>query len=530
MFSFWKKIKNKKKEKKFKKKNKKHLIETKDFNDVENNENIINELVANEDVTNNINEELNEKENLKTINVTNQSENQEINDSKEMLSDKVIEIKDTSDLTFSQEEIIEKNLFYDTLYTEQELKELNLTDNEVIKFFKNGSTYYKLKEPLKNEDNPKRIFKNNTKFSLKTLGEFVERDPYFSDVKHYKKFDFEGILAIDKDIDPKIHEKIFELNKTLEKQLKDIESYNLDENELDSIAEAQKSILENQKQMQKMIYNLTDDFTNSDVIYRVQNIDFNTWNEDDIYFGYKLNKINFDIYKGDRIVILSENFISNQLLIDVLRGDEIKTSGYVYKNVSRSQKWIDVDEDSFDENVSDFNEIIFNGLMSPDYLSFGYRKRDTVATLMQKVFVALKVNVDEEFKYNLIRLMKFDDFLRKNVFELDDLNLEKFITICDILIGKKILLIKSICQGMAHNDKIELLNFLNRYFDKKRITVLYASDDFLEANIVANKIMILKDGFIVDFKNVDNVLKTHNTINDFILKTIKYGVVPEMDE
>lgn len=437
------------------------------------------------------------------------------------------------EMVFSSDNYIEKNIHKEALYTKQDLKNFNLSENDVIKFFKNGSIYYKLKEPLNNTNEAKKIFKNGTKFSLSTLKNITEHDPFFKDVKHYKDFDIYSLLPEDEKINPILQHKIYELNRSLEQQLKNVEEYSINETEIESIINAQKNILETQMELQNKIYSLRQDYANSSVFFKITNLYFNTWNEDDIYFGYKLNDLSFDVYSTDKIVVISDNSITNQLLIDVLRGDETKTSGHIYKNLTREQKWIDVDDPDYDQykiQSMDLNEEIFYGLTSPDYLSFGIRKKDNVGITLSKICRALSVQVEEEFKNKLITLMNFNEYLNHNVFELDDLNLEKFITICDILIGKKILLIKSICQGMSYNQKMELLRFLNNYFDAKKITVIYASDDYLEANLIASKIMLIKNGYIVAFENLNNILSKFNTINDYIVYTLRYSPTPNKSE
>lgn len=438
-----------------------------------------------------------------------------------------------NDTFFTQQEVNQKNLSYDALYTKEDLEFFNLSDQEVTKFFKNGTVFYKLKKPIDENDGTKSIFKKNTKFSIQTLGQWTEDDPFFSDVKHYKNFEIDSILTTNDGVNDKLKKEIYQLNKELEAKLSHIEQYNVREDELENIANAHRLILKQQKEIQEKIYSLRDDYANSSVFYRIQNLQFNTWNEDDIYFGYKISNISFDIYAGDRIVIVSDNSITNQLLIDILRGDESKTGGYIYKNLTRSQKWIDIENVDYNQykiESMNLNEEIYYGLTSPDYLSFGTNKKDNAGTTLNKILATLSVSVSNEFKNKLIKLMKFDSCMSRHIFELDDLNLEKFVTICDILIGKKIVLIKSICQGMNYNEKIALFRFLNKYFENKKITVLYASDDYLEANLVATKIMVLKEGYLIENKKVNYILNQFNSINDYVLYTLKFGVIPNLNE
>lgn len=430
-----------------------------------------------------------------------------------------------ANIVFKEKDYIEKNLYKDILYTKKDLDEFKINLEDTIKFFKNGSVYFKLKDPDYFEKKiNKVIFKKDTKFSNNNY--FTNTNPIFKDLlNNINSFEASSIFNDHNSASLSIRQEIFDLNKKLEEQLEIIEQYSTTPSDIELVTNAHVEILENQKALQKKIYSLRQDYVNSSIIYRIQNLYFSELNDKNLYFGHELDDFNFDIYALDRIVIISDDSVTNLLLIDVLRGDEQKTNGYIFKNLIREQKWIDVDNNEYDkykiESMNLDEEIIYN-LTSPDYFSFASNKKSKVEKTINKILKTLSIEVDNDFQNNLFFLLKFTPFLNSSIFELDDLNIEKFITICDILIGKKVILIKNICQGMSHNEKIDLFTFLNKYFSKKRITVIYASDDYLEANLLANKVMVIKNGRISEFKNVEEILTVFETIDSFILHNLKY--------
>ncbi|RXY97205.1 hypothetical protein D8X55_00700 [Malacoplasma penetrans] len=449
------------------------------------------------------------------------------------------------EIAYDNKETIEKNLSYDAIYTETDLKNFGLPEDLFLKFFKNGSVFYKLKKEGKTEDEISvyTVFKKDTKFSDSEDEEF-KKQAYLEKLKEAEFFskwddDFEINEILGNNLDDSeerlsLKEKIYNLNKEIENKIERLNKVNIVDGDIGELIYTRQYIEQKQEEIKDKIYELKENFSNSNIFYKVKNLFFNTWDEDDIYFGYRLENISFDVYPNDRIVIVSDNSITNQLLVDVLKGDELKTAGYVYKNVWRKNQWVDASDLEYNYskiNNVDLNDELLYGLTSPDYLSFGIKnkRKDNVGISMQRIFKSLGVSPEDKIRDRLIELMRFESQLNKNLFELDDLNLEKFYTICDILINKKMILIKSICQGMSFNEKMELLNFLNKYFATNNITAIYASDDLNDVNLFATKVMVIKQGQLMSFKSFDQILKEFNSVNEFVIHHLKYGVVKEYD-
>ncbi|MDE6082706.1 MAG: hypothetical protein K2F52_02385, partial [Malacoplasma sp.] len=307
--------------------------------------------------------------------------------------------------------------------------------------------------------------------------------------------------------------KIFKLNQEIEQQ---INRHKM--NMIGKTDKEKKELDAKQQEIRKSISEMNENFSSEQILFKIQRLIFLTFEENNIYYGHKLENINFDIYPNDRIVVLSDDSISNQLLIDVLRGDEVKTSGYVYKNFSNNNQWIDVSSLENDKEITE-------SLASPDYLSFITKKKEKVVSAMKKIFNKLDKDPSALFISELAEKMHFSDYMTKNIFELDDLALEKFTTMCDILIGKKVILIKSICQDMNFEQRSKLLSFLNDYFKSKNITVIYATEDINDVNLIGNKIMVLKQGQLMDFMSNQKILQRFESLDEFVNYYLTYGTI-----
>ncbi|MCF0218015.1 MAG: hypothetical protein HUJ42_03165 [Malacoplasma sp.] len=436
------------------------------------------------------------------------------------------------DIRFDESEAVNKNLDYQNLYLKRDIDNFNLSEDHFFKHYQNGSIFYKLKNFDYNSD-VFSFFKNDTKFLL--TQKQSDENKFINNLKRGQVFseweenDIFKLLNLENENDSfkqqELKNKIYALNKELEERIKNLNNDEINEKNVDEISYAKQVIIEKQNEISDKLYELKQDFANTEILYKVQNLYCVPIDQNSPYFSYKIENINFNIHPHDSIVIISDDSITNQLLIDVLRGDELKTSGYVYKNLVRKNQWVDVENEDFNYsriNAIELNDELKYGLISPNYLSFGLKKKDNVAVSMKKIFQSLEKNINESIKEKLISLFNFESELNKNVFELNDLNLEKFNTICDILIGKKLILMKSVCQGMAFNQKMELLNFLNKYFIKNNVTLVYASDDLNDINLIANKVIVLKAGQIVGYDSIENILTQFESINNYVIYCFKY--------
>ncbi len=459
-----------------------------------------------------------------------------------------------SDIRYDHKKVVEKNLSFKNLYTKKDIEKFELSESMFIKFYKNGSIFYK----LKNEFDTKNfdiysIFKLDTTFSkidefekssiselddkeekeikINLENKFVEKDN--NDLLNenennaivlfdsWKENPFNSAIDIESEEEWKrndLRSKIFKLNQEIESKIS-----NYKKSMIGKTDEEKKELDLNQQKVRDFISETNQAFPTEQILFKIQGLVFLNYEESNIYYGYKLENINFDVYPSDRIVVISDDSVTNQLLIDVLRGDETKTSGYVYRNFSNKNQWIDVLSIEASDAEGENTEIT-NELASPDYLSFLTKKKEKVVSAMKKIFKKLDKEPSALFVSELAEKMCFSDYLTKNIFALDDLMLEKFITMCDILIGKKVILMKSICQDMSIEKRNQLLTFLDNYFKNKNITAIYATEDINDVNLIGNKIMVLKQGQLMDIMSNKKIVEKFESLNDFVNYYLTYGI------
>ncbi|WPL38338.1 hypothetical protein [Malacoplasma iowae] len=207
-------------------------------------------------------------------------------------------------------------------------------------------------------------------------------------------------------------------------------------------------------------------------------------------------------------------------LIDVLSRRHEKQSGYVYFNIKRKQKWVDMYSKEFKQYDLDMvnkkSDVLYQ-LESPDYFSYGSEKKDTPLSLFKKVFYAIDVLVSESLFYKLIEIFDFKPLIKKHISQLSDTEKRIFVLICDILIGKHVLIIPLTEFKLEINKKIEFFSLLNNMNKNKSTIIIFSSWDILDAKIFANRVLCLDEGKMILDKKINDILKIHNSLDKFLL-------------
>lgn len=444
----------------------------------------------NEDLIDGISQ-VEEDENVKKE-VTNQNPNRFVKHNYGLIKQKAV--------TSTPKKVLELEQIFaqQVIFTEVDLEKFSIPKDLVQPLFKNGRIFYK-KKPVYEENVAELsgFFKDNTRFVARQPHRYSNSDLLDHNAKRYE----ENNAFLD-EIDLKTKAKYLDQSNKI-KYL------------YDQLAASNKTIDILQK-----------DHSGVPVIYKVSNLEYRNWNEDEIYYGYQLKGITFDVANCEQIVIYSDDFITNQLLIDVLRGDENKLDGYIFKNVKQVSKWVDIEEfnlSNFDPNSeANLTVELLNGLASPDYYAIGFKKKDTLNSAITKLFKTFDGKLDESFQEELIVALELDIYWNNSIGELDDLMRERFWTLCDMLIGKKVLLIKSICQNMSYNQKTNLLNLIRSYCISIRATLIYASNDFTDANVIGDRFLVINQAQLVANERIEAILTTYHSVQNFILSHITY--------
>lgn len=423
------------------------------------------------------------------------------------------------------------------LYTLIELNNMGISVENTVKKFYMGKMYYKLTDEylnyLNEQQNGNISNQEENSFTQSTSvdvnyessnNDFYNKEEidyeldvsdtnngnnFLNDYNNSEEqyFDFESDQSLEHNQDVYMSEDDVNGTTYVEGEIPDSDKYNLE-----NLINVHNDILFNQ-----------DKNLESDLEYKIYNLSFNKEQlRKDLG---KLDNITFDVYPKDRVMVLSsDESKTSTTLIDVLSRRYEKNGGYVYFNIKRKQKWIDMYSKEFKQYDLDMinkkSDILYQ-LESPDYFSYGAEKRDTSLSLFKKVFYAIDVIVSETLFYKLIEIFDFKPVLKKVISQLSDVERRIFILICDILIGKHVLLIPLTELKLEINRKIDLFTLLNDLSQNKSTIVIFSSWDILDAKIFANRVICLDQGKKILDKNVNDILKVHESLDSFLLEYLQ---------
>lgn len=428
------------------------------------------------------------------------------------------------------------------LYTLSELNEMGIGVENTTKKFCMGKMYYKLTDEYLNnfynqqnnlndaqedfnvdfesqesfDEIPLNDDTENKYFENENLNDFSESDNDFIEKQNLNKESVENKneeLNLENMDDPEIDNSVYinndEANGTIEVDGNIPESDNLN---LENLINDHTELLLNQ-----------DKNLDSDLEYKIYSLTFNK--EEFRKDLGKLDNVTFDIYPKDRIMVLSsDESKSSTTLIDVLSRRYEKNSGYVYFNIKRKQKWIDMYSKEFQhydlDMVNKKNDVLYQ-LESPDYFSYASEKRDTPLSLFKKVFYAIDVIVSEALFHQLMQIFNFEPLLKKHINQLEEADKIIFTLICDILIGKHVLLVPLTKLKMEISKKIEFFKLLNDITQNKSTIVIFSSWDILDAKIFATRVICLDEGKKVLDKSINDILKTYDSLDSFLLNYLQ---------
>lgn len=258
-----------------------------------------------------------------------------------------------------------------------------------------------------------------------------------------------------------------------------------------------------------------------DILYKIYNITYNKNHEPEKQ-GY-LNNVCLDIYPGDRIAFMSNDSISDSTLLDILINKIEKDSGYVFCNLKREQKWLDIHSNEYKgfdlETFNQKNKEMYQ-FNSPDYLVYANYKMDTIWSAFKKIFNAFKVKPNEIVFNELTKLLKLDEDKKVKINDLTDLHIRKINFICDVLFSKKVIVINNITNNLDVPQKLNFYRYINILFEKTDNVVLYNIQDIMEVKLFANRLVIIDNGDFVVNKRLKDILNTFETLDIFIVDVL----------
>lgn len=205
-----------------------------------------------------------------------------------------------------------------------------------------------------------------------------------------------------------------------------------------------------------------------------------------------LKNINFDVYEGEIVGLVGANGAGKSTLLKIMTGLYSIESGDIFY---------------FDYNMKyDFERcmaIIGTLIESPDlYKNLSGRKN-------LELFKSMFKGIDEETIKEIVQIVEMEKFLGKK-FKTYSLGMKERLAIANALINKpRILILDEPTNGL---DPIGIKKIMEILKNMKDTTIIISSHMLSEIESLCDKIIFIKDGEVVNIKQIDKTVKKKNVL------------------
>ena len=190
---------------------------------------------------------------------------------------------------------------------------------------------------------------------------------------------------------------------------------------------------------------------------------------------FAVKDVNLKIYEGDRLAIIGSNGAGKSTLVDMLGGIRTKSSGEIIYGFDNPKQNIglQIQDTSFPD-----------GLKLIDIIRF-----------YCDIF---KKDVKSKEITNLISFFKLEEFLDRYIPKMSGGQRQRVNAMLTLINKPKVLIIDEMATGLDITTKLELIQFMNEYVKKNKITYVTISHSESEVVQTADRIVIMEDGEIIN--------------------------------
>lgn len=205
-----------------------------------------------------------------------------------------------------------------------------------------------------------------------------------------------------------------------------------------------------------------------------------------------LKNINFDVYEGEIVGLVGPNGAGKSTLLKMMTGLYSIECGDIFY---------------FDYNMKyDFERcmaIIGTLIESPDlYKNLSGKKN-------LELFKSMFKGIDEDTIKEIVQIVEMEKFLGKK-FKTYSLGMKERLAIANALINKpRILILDEPTNGL---DPIGIKKIMDILSNMKDTTIIISSHMLSEIESLCDKIIFIKDGQVVNIKQIDKTVKKKNVV------------------
>jgi len=227
-----------------------------------------------------------------------------------------------------------------------------------------------------------------------------------------------------------------------------------------------------------------------------------------------LTDISFELEKGKTLGIVGESGSGKTTLARIIVKFYDNYSGDIYLNKVNIK-------DISNKNLSKDIQMVFQSAIRAFNPAF------TIKDILMDNLILYKVdNRKERLKKieEVLHLVAMDSScLDKYPHQLSGGELQRIGIARALLVNAKILILDEITSALDVSTQLEILNILKKLQQRLNVTYILISHDLSVINYIADEIMIIKDGYVIEHNTTNNIFK--NPQNKYTKKLIKINKI-----
>ena len=213
-----------------------------------------------------------------------------------------------------------------------------------------------------------------------------------------------------------------------------------------------------------------------------------------------LRDVSFDIYENENVALIGGNGAGKTTIVEILAGLNKPTSGTISYLFDYDKSW------------QDKIGIQFQDSSYPPAITV----REVIKFMIN--IYGTKMNKDE---FNaLIKIFGIEEYYNKVAHKLSGGQQQRLNVLLALIHKPNIIFLDELSTGLDISIRTRIKNFIKEYAAENQMTIILVSHDMDEIKQLSKKIIFLKQGKIVVNDSVENILKKHDSLEEFVFSLL----------
>ena len=226
-----------------------------------------------------------------------------------------------------------------------------------------------------------------------------------------------------------------------------------------------------------------------------------------------IDNISFDLEENNMLVILGKNGSGKTTIVKSILND-IKYTGKIYLE-EKEIKTLSIKEIAKKISVLMQNTDISNNLTVFDLISLGRYSHTN------SMFCEINEK-DKEIINEYIKKTNLDDLKNRNISNLSGGELQRVYLCLAFVQDPNLLILDEPINHLDINNQIILFDILDEWKTKEKKQVISIVHDIVIAAKYSDKVLLIREGKLVDFGNKKEILSRENVIKTYDFDIIDY--------